>query len=102
MHRKDALDAHSEAHAPDRKALTRKLSAAAHYHAFEWLDALFVALAFLQAHVHANRVTRAENRVVLANLGRLYLCDDRLHGYYSRQTRSGGASTQRTITNYIE
>src|ERR1700723_1355098 len=102
MHRKDPLDAHSEADAPDRKALTRQLTAAAHDHALKRLDAFLVPLALLQAHVHANRVTGSENGMILANLGRLHLSENRLHGDYSRQNRPGGASTQRTIPDYIE
>jgi hypothetical protein len=38
--------------------------------------------------------------MVLAKLGLLRLGDDRLHVCFSRQTRSGGASTQRTITDF--
>jgi hypothetical protein len=52
--------------------------------------------------VHADRVPGAEHRVFLAKLGLLHLSDYGLHNSFSRQTRSGGASTQRSIPNYNE
>jgi hypothetical protein len=68
MHRKNALHADAKAHASHGKTLAAQLAAAAHHHAFKRLDALLVALAFLQADVHANRVAGTENGVVLADL----------------------------------
>ena len=103
MHRENALDADAKAHAPHRKALARKLSAAAHHHALKRLDAFFVALAFLQAHIHANRVAGAEMPGGPCEVGTV--APYAMIGFMtiiSLQTRSGGASTQRTITNYSE
>jgi hypothetical protein len=37
--------------------------------------------------------------MILANLGLLRFMHNRIHDIISRQTRSGGASTQRTISN---
>jgi hypothetical protein len=40
--------------------------------------------------------------VIFTDLGRLHLGDDRIRSSFSLQTRSGGASKQRTISNYTE
>jgi hypothetical protein len=37
--------------------------------------------------------------MILANLGLLRFMHNRIHDFISRQTRSGGASTQRTISD---
>jgi hypothetical protein len=52
--------------------------------------------------VHADGIPGAEYGMILAKLGLLHLSDDRFHVYFSRQTRSGGAGTQRTIDNSTE
>ena len=62
MHRENALDANAKTYAADRERLAQQLSPAAHHYALEWLDALFIALAFLQAHVDANGVARTKYR----------------------------------------
>ena len=66
--RKNTLDADSKTYAANREAFTKKLSAAAHYHTFERLDAFFVSFTLFQADIHANRVARAKFRMVGAEL----------------------------------
>src|ERR1700735_3572176 len=68
VHRKNPLHANPEAHAPHRKALAQQFPAPAHHHAFKRLNPLFLSFAFLQPHVHANRIPRTERRVVFAEL----------------------------------
>src|SRR5271169_285361 len=99
MHRKDALDADAETDAPHRERFAEQLTAAAHDHALKRLDALFIALALFKADINFHRIAGTEIRMILANLGLLRFMNDRIHDIISRQTRSGGASTQRTISN---
>src|ERR1700678_4510876 len=82
MHRKNELDANSKAHPADGEGFAQQFAAAAHHDAFKRLDALFVALAFLQTHVNFHRVARTEVRMILAELRLLRLMHDRIHDYY--------------------
>jgi hypothetical protein len=99
MNGKDSLYADTEAYAPHCKGFAEQFTTAAHNYTLKGLDALFVALAFLQAYIDAHSIARAEIWQVLANLGLLRLVHYRIHDIISLQTRSGGASKQRTISN---
>src|SRR5271154_3975351 len=99
MHREDALHADAETHAAHREGFAEQLTAAAHDHALKRLDALFIALALFQADINFHRIAGTEIGMILANLGLLRFMNDRIHDIISRQTRSGGASTRRTISN---
>src|SRR4029077_5774506 len=102
MHREDSLDADSEADSTHRERFAQHFAAAAHHHAFEGLDTLFIAFAFFQADVDANGIARAEFGEILAELRVLHTANYRFHFYLSVQTRSGGASLRRTIRNSTE
>src|SRR6201985_928519 len=102
MHGEDSLDANSEADSTHRERFAQHFAAATHHHAFEWLDALFIALTFFQADVDANGIARAEFGKILAELRVLHTANYRFHFYLSVQTRSGGASLRRTICDFTE
>jgi len=57
---------------------------------------------FFQDHVDSDGVARAEIGEVFAQLRLLRFYKYRIHSLISRQTRSGGASTLRTIINYTQ
>src|ERR1700751_2977844 len=102
MHGEDPLDANSEAYATHRERFAQHFASATHHHAFERLDALFIALAFFQPDVDANGIARAEFGEILAELRVLHTANYRFHFYLSVQTRSGGASLRRTIQHFTE
>src|SRR3984957_8373181 len=102
MHGENSLDANSEAHSTHRERFAQHFAASAHHHAFERLDALFIALTFFQADVDANGIARAEFGEIFAELRVLHTAKYRFHFYLSVQTRSGGASLRRTIRNSTE
>src|ERR1700751_3795829 len=102
MHGEDSLDADSEADSTHCERFTQHFAATAHHHALEWLDTLFIAFAFFQADVDSNGIARAEFGEILAELRVLHTANYRFHFYLSMQTRSGGASLRRTISNFTE
>src|SRR5262249_5065356 len=85
MHGEDALDAHAVGDLPDREAFADSAAAASDAHAFERLDALLVA--FLDAHVHAQSVARAECRQVTAQPGFLSF-DEGMHSLLRAMPRN--------------
>src|SRR4029077_8992236 len=84
MHREDSLDADSEADSTHRERFAQHFAAAAHHHALEWLDTLFIAFAFFQADVDANGIARAEFGEILAELRVLHTANYRFHFYFVR------------------
>jgi hypothetical protein len=64
VHREDALDADSAGDLADRKGLADASAAAGDANTLEGLETLLVT--FLDAYVHANRVTGAEGRHIAA------------------------------------
>src|SRR5579872_3774578 len=102
MHREDSLHADPEADSTHRERFAQHFATAAHHHALERLDALFIALALFQADVHANGIARAEFGEIFAELRVLHTANYRFHFYLSVQTRSGGASLRRTICDFTE
>jgi len=70
MQRKNALDAHAEAHAAHRKRRAGSPALLRNHHAFKRLQALFFLFAFalFQPHVHSHRVARPEFGEVFAQL----------------------------------
>jgi hypothetical protein len=80
------------------------LAAPLHNHAFKRLHAFLflLAIGFFQDHVDPDGVARAEIGEVFAQLRLLRFYKYWIHSFISRQTRSGGASTLRTINDYTQ
>src|SRR5579863_9291324 len=94
VHRERALDANAVAHLADGEGLTQAAALAPDHDTLEDLDA--GAVAFRHLNVHLEGVTRAEIRVVSAELGLLKLGDRGVHdgcflspGRNARQRASG-------------
>ena len=70
MQRKDALNAYAKAHPADGERRSRRSTFLGDDHAFEGLQALFflLAVAFLQADIDTDGVTRPEFGEVFAQL----------------------------------
>src|SRR6266700_17969 len=81
MQREDALDAHTEAYSPDCKRCARGTPFLRDHHAFKGLEPLLflLALAFLEADVHANGIARAKLGEVFAQLRVMQFTNCRVH-----------------------
>src|ERR1700689_1322022 len=83
MHGENALHTTTEANATHGKRLAQKLTAAAHHHAFKRLNAFLGFLAFLQADIHPDCVTRTKHGMILAELGLLHFRNYWFHDSFS-------------------
>src|ERR1700691_5374893 len=104
MQRENAFDADAEGDAPQGEGRASELTSTLHDDAFKRLHAFFflLAICFFQDHVDPDGVARAEIGEVFAQLRLLRFYKYRIHSFISRQTRSGGASTLRTIADYTQ